>query len=167
MKNTILFIILFGCLSNLAVAHSGLDRTGRLNLNTKITFGKDPDCGAGKGVCSLIKDDLPIEDNQIEVLQVYYDRMDSVFVVSFRLSEFKYKDKANYDIFIDKNLNPTTPKKFEYCYIIGSLFGDGINCNLPSPGIFAGQNYDLIIDSLKDRVTLKFHYAEVITCTNP
>lgn len=167
MRNTIFFIILFSCMSNIALAHGGITRTQKLNLNTKITFGKDPGCGAGKGVCSLVKDDLPIEDNQIEVLHLYYDRMDSVFVVSFRLSEFKYKDKTNYDIFIDKNLNPTLPKEFDYCYIIGSLFGDSVNCNLPSPGIFAGQKYDLIIDSLKDRVTLKFHYSEVISCNNP
>ena len=158
MKNALFFILLFCCYSSISIAQ---------NINNKIAFGTKPNCGAGKGVCSLVMDDnQTLNAGQIGV-NASFNELDNSFAFTFKLSDFKNIDPLHFGAFIDENDNPKTPQIFDYCYLIDPAFAMSLGCSLPSPGIMAGQAYTLLLDKVADMVTLKFHYSEVISCTNP
>lgn len=127
----------------------------------KLTFGKNPGCGAGKGICSLfIDDNNPLQKKQIRG-NATFDVSDSRFELSFFLSEFKLADQCGFDVFIGANNEPNEPQIFEHSYTIDPNLAMILGCKLPNPGILIGQSYNLLVDTVANNVNFSFQYAEV------
>lgn len=164
MKHYFLFILMFGSFSMCAYAQQVSTKKAPYTLPLKMNFGKNPGCNAGKGVCSLVIDDnTPLKPKQIHCNAYRIPGTESL-MLTFSLSEFKNYDPINEKLFFDDNDIPKEPKRFDYCYIIGSRMGLKLGLEMPSPGINSDEPYEIQVDG--DMVTMTFQYSDVLSCTN-
>jgi len=143
------------------MSHNELKESHPFTTSIKLTFGKNPGCGAGKGICSLLIDDnCPPLEKQIRGNATFVV-LENKFVLSFSLSKFKLADPKGFNVFIGANNEPIDPQIFDHSYTIDPKLAIELGCNLPSPGILVGQPYIMIVDDMTDNVNFSFEYNEV------